>query len=432
MDLVGCVCQNTDSETDVKGSKMQIDRPVFGTRWSVVAGGFLLALIGGLSYSWGVFVQPLESSFGWSKTTSMLPLSVFMVVFALMMIPSGRLQEKYGTRNLITAGAFLFLIAYSLSALLNHIPHPQWLIFSYGILGGAACGITYSCVAPAIRRWFPDYPGLAVSLGVMGFGLASFVFAPLKAHYIIPAMGLNGTFVFIATLSFVVTLIASRLVVFPTDQWYMHIFGSMHLPDSTGMVRANLRPGQMIRKPLFWLIWTSFLLSIYGSLLIIGILPSYGQEIIKLSGGKAALAVSLFALSNGLSRPVSGFISDKVGVLNVLGVVFLLQGLVFLFFPFYVLSFRMLLAGALVLGTGIGASLALYPVLTSECFGVEHMGINYGLVFSAYGLGAIAIQGGTMLRDITGSYTPALLIAGVLSLISTLLVFYIRIKFKLG
>lgn len=411
---------------------MQIDRPVFGTRWSVVAGGFLLALIGGLSYSWGVFVQPLESSFGWSKTTSMLPLSVFMVFFAVMMIPSGRLQEKYGTRNLITAGAFLFFTAYSLSALLHHIPHPQWLIFSYGILGGSACGITYSCVAPSIRRWFPDYPGLAVSLGVMGFGLASFAFAPLKARYIIPAMGLDGTFVVIATLSFVVTLIASRLVVFPTDQWYMHIYGSMHLPDSTGMVRSNLKPGQMIRKPLFWLIWLSFLLSVYGSLLIVGILSSYGQEVVKLSGGKAALAVSLFALSNGLSRPVSGFISDRAGVLNVLGVVFFIQGLVFLLFPFYMLSFHTLLAGALILGMGIGASLALYPVLTSECFGVEHMGINYGLVFSAYGLGAMAIQGGALLKDITGSYTPALLIAGVLSLVSAVLVIFIRIRFKLG
>ena len=71
---------------------MQTDKPVLGTRWTVVLGGFLLALMGGLSYSWGVFVEPLQTHFGWSKTTSMLPLSVFMVVFAAVMIPAGKLE----------------------------------------------------------------------------------------------------------------------------------------------------------------------------------------------------------------------------------------------------------------------------------------------------------------------------------------------------
>jgi OFA family oxalate/formate antiporter-like MFS transporter len=411
---------------------MQTDRPVFGTRWTVVLGGFLLALMGGLSYSWGVFVGPLERHFGWSKSASMLPLSVFMVAWAAAMIPGGKLQERYGTRKVITLGAFLFLLANSLSAMLHVVPHHLWLALSYGVIGGAANGLTYSCIAPSIRRWFPDYPGLAVSLGLMGFGLASTVFAPLKAHIIIPRMGLDGTFVVLAALTFVVTLIASRLVVFPTDRWQRQHFGAMHLPDKTGMLRSSLPPRQMLRKPLFWLIWTSFLFSVYGSLLIIGILPSYGQEVVFLSGGKASIPLSLFALSNGLSRPLAGFISDRIGILKVMLVVFALQALVFLAFPFYVLSFSTLLIAAVIVGLGLGTALSLYPVLTSECFGVEHLGVNYGLVFSAYGFGAIAIQGGSWVRDITGSYTVPLLLAGLLSTVSTLLVFYMKRRHKVG
>jgi OFA family oxalate/formate antiporter-like MFS transporter len=411
---------------------MQTDRPVFGTRWTVVLGGFLVSMMGGLSYSWGVFVEPLGKHFGWSKSYSMLPMSVFMVVFSITMIPAGRIQEKYGTRWMITLGAFLFLIANSLSAMLRIVAFRGWLVLTYGVIGGLACGITYSCVAPSIRRWFPDYPGLAVSLGVMGFGLASFIFAPLKAQVIIPKFGLDGTFVVIALITFVITLIASRLVVFPTDQWHMHIYGAMHLPDRTGMVRSNIPPGQMLRKSLFWLIWSSFLLSVYGSLLIIGILPSYGFEVVKLSGGKAAIPISLFALSNGLCRPIAGFLSDKVGILNVLSVVFLLQAATFILFPFLITSFPALLVAAIVLGLGIGASLALYPVLTSECFGVEHLGVNYGLVFSAYGFGAIAIQGGAYLRDRSGSYTISLILAGVLTLISIAILYRIRVIYKLG
>lgn len=411
---------------------MQNSKPLFGSRWTVVLGGFLLALMGGLSYSWGVFVEPLQNSFGWSKSSSMLPLSVFMIVFALTMIPAGKLQERFGTRKLITFGAFMFLLANGLSSLLHHVPHSSWLVFSYGIIGGFACGITYSCVAPPIRRWFPDYPGLAVALGVMGFGLASFVFAPLKAHVIIPNFGLDGTFIFISVLTFSVTMIASRLVVFPTDEWYMHIYGAMHLPDKTGMVRSNLHPRQMIRRPLFWSIWSSFLLSVSGSLLIIGILPSYGLEVLKLSGARAAIPISLFALANGLSRPLAGFLSDRIGILRVISVVFAMQSIVFLLFPFFVLSYPVLIPAAMILGLGIGVSLSLYPVLTSECFGVEHLGVNYGVVFSAYGFGALAIQGGAYLRDLSGSYTIPLLVAGVFSLISTGLILWMKRKFNLS
>ncbi|MDD3563894.1 MAG: OFA family MFS transporter [Candidatus Cloacimonetes bacterium] len=411
---------------------MQTDRPVLGTRWTVVLGGFMLALMGGLSYSWGVFVGPLERYFGWSKSASMLPLSAFMVAWAIAMIPGGKLQERYGTRKVITLGAFLFLLANSLSAMLHVVPHHLWLVLSYGVIGGTANGLTYSCIAPSIRRWFPDYPGLAVSLGLMGFGLASTVFAPLKAHILIPGLGLDGTFVTLAVLTFVVTLIASRLVVFPTDRWQRQHFGAMHLPDKKGMVRSSLPPREMLGKPLFWLIWTSFLFSVYGSLLIIGILPSYGQEVVFLSGGKASIPLSLFALSNGLSRPLAGFISDRIGILKVMLIVFALQALVFLAFPFYVLSFSTLMIAAVIVGLGLGTALSLYPVLTSECFGVEHLGVNYGLVFSAYGFGAIAIQGGSWVRDITGTYTVPLLLAGLLSTLSTLLVFYMKRRHKIS
>ena len=413
------------------GSDMQTDRPVLGTRWTVVLGGFLLALMGGVSYSWGVFVGPLEDHFGWSSSASMLPLSVFMVFWAIAMIPGGKLQERYGTRKVIVLGAFMFLLANSASAMLHVVPHHLWLVLSYGVIGGAANGLTYSCIAPSIRRWFPDYPGLAVSLGLMGFGLASTVFAPLMAHILIPGLGLDGTFAALAVLTFVVILIASRLVVFPTDQWHMQHFGAMHLPNKTGRVRSNLLPRQMLGKPLFWLIWTSFFFSVYGSLFIIGILPSYGQKVVFLSGGKASIPISLFALSNGLSRPLAGFISDRIGILKVMLIVFALQALVFLAFPFYVLSFSALLVAAVILGMGLGTSLSLYPVLTSECFGVEHLGVNYGLVFSAYGFGAIVIQGGSMVRDLTGTYTVPLLLAGLLSTISVLLVLYTKIRHKI-
>lgn len=409
---------------------MYSDRPVWGTRWSVVLGGFMLALMGGLSYSWGVFVKPLGDILGWSKSSAMVPLSVFMMVFALVMIPAGRLQERFNTRRLIVTGACLFLLSNLLSSFVLVFASRIWLVFTYGIIGGIACGLTYSCVAPAIRWWFPDFPGLAVSLGVMGFGLASFFFAPFKANYSIPVLGLDGTFLLIAALTFIVTMLASRLVVFPTEQSYIHLFGAMHLPDKTGMIRANIKPKQMVKRSLFWMVWSSFLFIIYGSLLIIGILPAYGQEVALLSGSKAAIPISLFALFNGLSRPIVGFTSDKIGIPKVMMIVYAAQAIVFFLFPYYITDLLSMNIAAIILGFGIGSALALYPVLTSELFGVVHLGMNYGIVFTAYGFGAIAIQAGAYVRDLTGSYELPLLIAGVLSVISAVLVFMIQQKYK--
>ena len=156
------------------------------SRWRVPFGGFLLALMGGVSYSWGVFIIPLMEKYNWSKAQATLPFTVFMVVFAIVMVPAGRFQDKAGPRKTSMFGSVLFFLAYGLASLIDRIPSLWWLVITYGIIGGIACGLTYASVAPPVRKWFPDKPGLAVSLAVMGFGLSALLFAPLKVDYLIP------------------------------------------------------------------------------------------------------------------------------------------------------------------------------------------------------------------------------------------------------
>lgn len=403
----------------------------YNSRWSVVFGGFLLALMGGFAYSWGVFVEPMKDSFGWSKTIATLPLSIFMVVFAIVMIPGGRMQEKLGLKKQIRIGAVLFLLANLMSSLVVWFQFKWWLIVSYGVVGGMACGLTYSCIAPSIRRWFPDHPGLAISLGVMGFGLASFFFAPFKAQVVLPNFGIQGTFVINGIITGAVTWLASYLIRFPSE-WHLHLFGTVHLSGHDSMILSNVTPRDMVRTRLFWLTWGSFVMVVYGSLLLIGILPSYAQTVIMLQGGAAAIPISVFSLVNGLSRPLAGFVSDKIGTLKMMIIVFTAQAIVFLLFPHFVKDLVSLSIAAGVLGLGIASSLALYPVLTSEFFGVEHLGMNYGLVFSAYGFGALAIQAGAYMYDLTGSYNPSLLMAGIMTVVGVILLITIRKAYKVS
>ncbi len=149
-------------------------------RWIMLFGGFLLSLMGGMSYAWGSFVVPLKNEFGWTAAQSNLPFTAMIITFAIIMIPAGWLQDKIGPRKVATAGAITMILGYGLSSLIKYIPHPGWLIFSYGVIVGVACGLTYSCIAPTARKWYPDRPGFAVSTSVMGFGLAAVVIAPLK------------------------------------------------------------------------------------------------------------------------------------------------------------------------------------------------------------------------------------------------------------
>ena len=106
-----------------KGERVRAPKGYVLTRWSIPFAGFLLSLMGGFSYAWGVFILPMEERFGWTKAQSTLPFTVFMVVFAIFMIPAGRMQDKIGPRKVSLAGAILFFISYSLAAFVARFPY---------------------------------------------------------------------------------------------------------------------------------------------------------------------------------------------------------------------------------------------------------------------------------------------------------------------
>lgn len=115
-------------------------------RWIILLGGFLLSLMGGMSYAWGSFVVPLIRDWEWTAAEANMPFTVMIVVFAITMIPAGWLQDRIGPRKVAIAGALLFLLGYGMASMLSYIPHPTWLILTYGIFVGIACGLTYSCI----------------------------------------------------------------------------------------------------------------------------------------------------------------------------------------------------------------------------------------------------------------------------------------------
>ncbi|MEW6036987.1 MAG: OFA family MFS transporter [Pseudomonadota bacterium] len=405
--------------------------PAAWVRWRIPFAGFLLGLMGGFSYAWGVLVVPKMERFGWTKAEATLPFTVYMVVLALVMVPAGRLQDRFGPRIVAAAGAVLFFVAYALAALVGYFPHAGWLVFSYGLIGGTACGLTYACIVPPTRKWFPDQPGFAVSTAVMGFGLAALVLAPVKSEYLLPVHGIEGTFLVIGTLTLVVCLGAARILENPPEGWRPYGWQPPVTTGGAAQAKREYTSGELWGTAKFWMTWFTLGSVVAGGLMSIGLIPAFGLSV-GLSSAEAAVAISIFAAFNGFGRPVAGLLADRFGLMRVMIATYCLQTAVLLVFPVFAVTLPALYLASALLGWGFAVTLCLFPVLTATCFGVKHLGGNYGLIFTAFGLGAFAPFLGSWMFGLTGSYAPAFIAAGVLAGLGVILCAVMKKQYNLA
>jgi len=403
-------------------------------RWIVLLGGFLLSLMGGMSYASGSFVLPLVNNWGWSTAEANLPFTVMIIVFSLAMIPAGWLQDRYGPRKIAAIGAGMFLVGYGLASFMRYFASPLWLTLTYGGGVGIACGLSYSTIAPTARKWFADRPGFAVSVAVMGFGLAAVVFAPLKKG-MIQMWGVDGTLLFIGIFVTIVAFIGARLVRNPPEEWNPKEVKNKNNPKqnpNNTKEKINVPPREFVKTPRFYMLWLALAAVIGGGLTAIGLLTAYGEIEIQLAPAIAALAVSFYSLANGLGRPVMGWLADRWGTIKVMIGVYTIQAVVFLIFPWAATTPITLFICSLLLGLGYASTFALFPVLVAAVSGTKHLGLNYGLVFSAFGLGAITSLIGSWLLDITGSFNSAFILAGLATVFGLFLLIMLNRKFSVA
>lgn len=420
-------------EGNIEKERLLFSQTLLKRRWVLLLGGFLLSLMGGMSYAWGSFVIPLKDKYGWSAAQANLPFTVMIITFAVIMIPAGWIQDKIGPRKVATAGAVTFFIGYGLSGLVHYIPYPGWLIFSYGIIVGLACGLTYSCIAPTARKWYADRPGFAVSISVMGFGLAAVVFAPLKKT-MIHSLGVDGTFFVLAVFVAVIAFAGARMVKNPPEGYTVKERVKNSAPKASDQVAIpeDIPPSAFLKTPFFYLLWLSLAMVIGGGLTAIGLITAYGEVKLNLSPGIAAIAISTYSLVNGLGRPLIGYLSDRVGTLKIMFVIYTVQAIVFFALPLVAVNLYLLILCSLFLGLGYAATFALFPVIVAAKCGPKYLGANYGFVFSAFAIGAITSLMGSWLWDITGSFSPAFFLAGVTTVIGLILIAVLHIKGRIG
>ncbi|WP_455364005.1 L-lactate MFS transporter [[Eubacterium] cellulosolvens] len=370
-------------------------------RWIFVALGLIINICLGSVYSWSVFRKPLENIFSIGATESGLPFMVFLAFFALLMPVAGKFLEKYGVKKVCIFGGLIVGIGWLLAGFSSNI---TLLTISYGVIAGAGVGIVYGGPIAVSARWFPDRKGLAVGLTIVGFGLSPFITAPL-ARALIDLYGPLVTFQLLGALFLILLIALSAPLKNPPVGWKP----SGWTPPKTSSRTADINTSQMLRTPTYFGLWVCYIIGTLTGLMAIGISSPVGQEIIKLDPGTAAIAVSVFAVFNGVGRPLFGWLTDRLTPRNSSIISFII---------IFIVSIGMLNAGegkiALYLlcfigfWLTLGGWLAIAPTATATFFGATHYAKNYGVMFTAYGVGAIIgnlISG--RLRDVFGSYSAS-------------------------
>ncbi|MFY1643659.1 OFA family MFS transporter [Methanoculleus bourgensis] len=389
---------------------MPVAPEVFGMpaergRWGLVALGLLINLCLGSIYSWSVFVTPLAAHFsatlGREVTAgeALLPFSVFLAFFAVAMPLSGKYIERYGPRAMTIAGGLLTGLGWLLASTATSV---QVLYIVYGVIGGLGVGIAYGAPVAVAARWFPDRRGLAVGLTLLGFGFSAFVTAN-AAGALIAAYGVMATFGIFGAVFIVVLVLSALPLRFPPEGW--RPAGWVPPAPGTGTVPlCECDRRAMLRTGAFYGLFLCYFIGCLAGLAAISIAKPVGTEVAAVDAGLATILVGFFAVFNGLGRPAFGSLADRITPRTTAMLTFALIAAASVLIwlapgvPAYVIAFA-------VLWGCLGGWLAIAPTATASYFGTCDYPRCYGVVFLAYGAGAIAgPQLAGFIRTATGTY----------------------------
>ncbi len=390
--------------------------------WIVALAGMGINLALGVLYSWGAFQGVLVAEpYNWTATQSQIPYMIACFIFATSMVPGGRLQDQIGPRKVIIAAGIAALVGLVLS---GYLITPVGLSISFGIIFGLAMGFGYAAPTPAAVKWFgPHKRGLISGIVVSGFGLAGIYVAPLS-RFLLAQYGLAQTFIILGIAYGIVIVVLAQLISNPPPGYIPEpppesIAHKFQAKAKGVLVDWDYK--QMVKTPQFFGLWAMFCIGTFAGLLIIGQLRSIGLEQALLSDDLAFWLISVYALFNWAGRIGCGIIGDKIGAKNTLIMMFVLQVVVFALFGTFSTAVPLFIGTSLV-AFAFGGMLTIFPAITANYFGVKNLGVNYGLVFTAWGGGGVfgPLVGG-IVRDMTGTYGLSYTISAVLSVVGIIL-----------
>ncbi len=395
--------------------------------WIVTSAATGINLILGVLYIWSIMSKALIKELGWTSTEASLPYTVCTVCFAIVMVFAGKLQDTKGARLISSFGGVLLGGGLMLSGLTRD---PLVMVLTFGLLGGAGIGFCYAATTPSAVKWFPpEKKGLISGIVVSGVGFAAVYISPLTNSLLL-SNGISRTFFYLGVGAFIILIAFSQLLFDSPGNYSVKAASSKTTsPDNEGQIskpagKKEYGWKEMLKTSGFYKLWIMYAFTSSAGLMIIGHIANIAKNQAQWENGY--LLVVLLAIFNTLGRIVAGFVSDRFGHSNTMRFVFLLQGINMAFFGQY-LSTGSLAVGVAIAGLCYGALFTVFPAATAELYGIKNLGVNYGLVFTAWGFGGVI---GPLLAarilDSTGSYEASYIVSAVLLIIAGAITFLLR------
>jgi OFA family oxalate/formate antiporter-like MFS transporter len=300
---------------------------------------------------------------------------------------------------------------------------PLGYVLGFGILAGAGIGFGYASATPPAVKWFPPAKtGMIAGLVVSGFGLASVYAAPL-AKFLTDQLGL-AKMVMIFGIGFLAVVVGLAQILKPPPEGYV-ADGTPPSKSVNGMKKKeDFTPNEMLRTWQFYALWFMYACGAGAGLMVISKLALIAD---KQAGVKLGFVlVAVLAIGNGVGRIVTGMVSDKIGRRLTLFICFVLQAVLVILLSqtktgSQLASVPVLALVSALIGANYGANLSLFPSATKDYYGLKNFGMNYGFVFTAWGIGGFMLSllagkvyDGKVIASMKGSFSFAYYCAAAL------------------
>ena len=410
--------------------------------WVVVAAAFCVALVAyGIQYSFGIFLEPLEEDFGWSRALISGAASLFMFSRGALAILTGWTTDRYGPRRIVAIGGFFLGLGLILT---SQISAAWQLYLFYGLMGGFGLSVAFAPLMATVSRWFVSKRGLAIGIVAAGIGAGTAVMSPLANYLIATYEGWSQPYIILGLLTWIILIPGALLLRRSPEEKGLLPLGKAEViagdeenpniakkEDSLTSERAGFSLKDAAHTRAFWLLLAMIVFwSICVQMTMIHIFPHATN--LGITREVAANFMIVIGISSIIGRLVMGAVSDRLGGKRTLVICLVLQALA-MFWLLRATDIWMLYLFAAVFGFAYGGCVPQLPVIAGEIFELKSIGAIVGVQMLGIAIGgAIGPELGGKVWDVTGNYYLAFMVGGICTIVALILLAFIRAPRKVS
>ncbi len=391
-------------------------------RWTQLLLGLVAMMaISSPQYVWTLFTGPLNQKLGTTLAEIQVTFSLLIVLQTFFSPFQAYLVDRFGPKLLISVGAIMSGGSWMLAAYANSL---LTLYISYGVIGGFGTGIIYVGVIGLVVRWFPDRRGLATGLAAAGYGFGAF-FTSFPIDSMIKSSGYERTLLVWGIIQGAIGVVAALGLRVPPEGYRPTGFD----PDTVQremQSRRSYSPKEMLQNPIFYLLFIMMAMMSTSGLMVVSNVGPFAAEykvaqVLVFGMAALPLSLTLSRVTNGLTRPFFGWVSDRIGRESTMALAFSLEALAIVVLFAFIDNPAMFVVLTGLVFFSWGEIFSLFPSTLTDTFGPKFAATNYGFLYIAQGVGSIfGGPAAAFLKDQTGSWTAVFILVACLDALTAL------------